>query len=233
MNKKNVLITGGMGGIGSSIVTLFKNSGHNVIVTSTGKKISSSDKNITVDFDDYIAFNSFLNDISKIEIDILINCAGINYIESIVDYPIEKFDKIINVNLRAPFRIIQTVLPTMIKNKYGRIINITSIFSCVSKEYRAAYSASKFGLDGLTAAIAAEIAKYNILINSVSPGFIDTKLTRSILSEPEISKITNNIPIGRLGSPMEIAEFILWLSSEKNTYISGQNLIIDGGFVRV
>ncbi len=233
MSKKNVLITGGMGGIGASVVTSFKDAGYNVFSTSTSRKAGPLDNNIIVDFDDDSRFSDFLIEISNLDIDILINCAGINYIDSIINYPIQKFDEIVNINLRAPFRIIQTLLPNMIKKKWGRVINITSIFSSISKEYRSAYSASKFGLDGLTAAIAAEVAKHNILINSVSPGFIDTKLTRAILTDLELCQIANSIPMGRLGNAKEVAEFILWLSSEHNTYISGQNLIIDGGFVRV
>jgi 3-oxoacyl-[acyl-carrier protein] reductase len=230
--SKKVLITGAQGGIGSAIALSFRSAGYKVITTSTKKHLNLNDNRV-VDFSDYKNFDKFLFEISRDDVDILINCAGVNYIDSILNYPIENFDNIININLRAPFRIIQTLLPNMIKKNWGRVINITSIFSSISKEYRSAYSASKFGLDGLTAAIAAEVAKYNILVNSVSPGFIETKLTRSILKDEEISDISSEIPMGRLGNPEEVAEFILWLCSDKNTYISGQNLIIDGGFVRV
>jgi 3-oxoacyl-[acyl-carrier protein] reductase len=230
--SKKVLITGAQGGIGSAIALSFRSAGYKVITTSTKNHLNLNDNKV-VDFSDYKNFDKFLLEISRDDVDILINCAGVNYIDSILNYPIKNFDNIININLRAPFRIIQTLLPNMIKKNWGRVINITSIFSSISKEYRSAYSASKFGLDGLTAAIAAEVAKYNILVNSVSPGFIETKLTRSILKDEEISDISSEIPMGRLGNPEEVAEFILWLCSDKNTYISGQNLIIDGGFVRV
>lgn len=230
--SKNVLVTGGMGEIGAAIVAILKTAGYKVFTTSTIPH-NGVINNFVVDFTDNHSFDNFLAEIVNKDIDILINCAGINYIESIVDYPIEKFDEIININLRAPFRIIKKLLPNMIKKKWGRVINVASIFASISKEYRSAYSASKFGLDGLTAAIAAEVAKFDILVNSVSPGFIDTGLTRSILNESEISKIGESIPMKRMGNSIEVGEFILWLCSEKNTYISGQNLIIDGGFVRV
>jgi 3-oxoacyl-[acyl-carrier protein] reductase len=121
----------------------------------------------------------------------------------------------------------------MINRQWGRILNVCSIWSSISKAGRASYSSSKFGLDGITAALAAEVANNNILVNSISPGFTDTPLTMQTLSSKEQQKIKSTIPIGRFAAPVEIAEFASWLVSEKNTYISGQNLIIDGGFVRV
>ena len=121
----------------------------------------------------------------------------------------------------------------MKENKWGRIINIASVFGVVSKEYRASYSSSKFALDGLTSSMAAEVAKSGILVNTVSPGFIETKLTKEILGEKGINEVISMVPIKRLGKPKEVARFVVWLSSEENTFISGQNLIIDGGFTRV
>jgi 3-oxoacyl-[acyl-carrier protein] reductase len=118
-------------------------------------------------------------------------------------------------------------------NKWGRIVNISSIWGSISKEYRSAYSSSKFGLDGMTASLAAEVSSMGILANSVSPGFIDTDLTRQILGEKGIDEIQANIPIKRLGKPHEIASFVSWLVSNENSYISGQNIMIDGGFTRV
>ena len=119
------------------------------------------------------------------------------------------------------------------KNNWGRIVNITSIWSSVTKEYRASYSSSKFALDGMTVALAAEVASMGILANSVAPGFIDTDLTRKVLGDKGIQEIKNIIPIKRLGKPNEVASFISFLVSEENTYISGQNIMIDGGFSRV
>ena len=143
------------------------------------------------------------------------------------------FIKIHKVNTFAPFRITQEVLHNMKKRKWGRIVNISSIFGNISKEYRASYSSSKFALDGLTAALSAEVAKNGILVNTVSPGFIKTDLTQKILGSDGIKEMSSLVPIGRLGRPVEIAKFIIWLCSDENSYISGQNLIIDGGFSRV
>ena len=118
----------------------------------------------------------------------------------------------------------------MIKNKYGRIINISSIFGEISKSKRAAYSASKFGLIGFTKAVALDLAKNNILVNSVSPGFVETDLTRDILGKNEIKNIVKQIPIGRLASTREVSDLILFLASDYNTYLTAQNITIDGGF---
>ena len=121
----------------------------------------------------------------------------------------------------------------MEKEKWGRIVNITSIFVIISKEYRASYSSSKFGLDGMTVALAAEVSEKGILANSVAPGFIDTDLTRDVWGEEGVSNLEEKIPIKRLGQVTEIASFVSWLVSNENTYITGQNLMIDGGFSRV
>ena len=118
----------------------------------------------------------------------------------------------------------------MIKKKSGKIINISSIFGSVSKSQRSAYSSSKFGLIGFTKSTSLDLAKYNILVNSVSPGFIDTKLTRKILKKKGINKMSRKIPLNRLGNVKEISSLINFLSSKYNTYITGQNMIIDGGF---
>jgi 3-oxoacyl-[acyl-carrier protein] reductase len=121
----------------------------------------------------------------------------------------------------------------MRQQRWGRIVNIGSIFGVVSKEFRAPYSASKFALDGMTAALAAEVASEGILANCVSPGVIDTELTRQVLSEAGIAELVTRIPIRRLGKPEEVAALVAWLVGPENTYISGQNIVIDGGFTRV
>jgi len=112
-------------------------------------------------------------------------------------------------------------------------VNITSIFGHITKEYRAPYSTSKFGLDGMTAALSAEVAEFGILANCVGPGFIDTELTRTVLGEKGMNELRKRIPIKRLGKPEEVAKLVLWLVSAENTYLTGQNIMIDGGFSRV
>ena len=174
----------------------------------------------------------YTNQTSRVVVPDLVG-VSINEIDKFTEIPEDHFNRILEVNLIAPFLISQKVVKKMKDSNWGRIINVTSIFSKVSKESRASYSASKFGLDGLTAAMSAELSNSNILVNSVSPGFIETDLTNRILGKTGIEEVQKTIPIGRLGSVKEIASFISWLASDENTYISGQNLVIDGGFTRV
>jgi 3-oxoacyl-[acyl-carrier protein] reductase len=121
----------------------------------------------------------------------------------------------------------------MKRNRWGRIVNISSIFGNISKEFRASYSASKFGLDGMTAALSAEVSEFNILANCIGPGFIDTEMTRNVLGEKGMMELKDRIPMKRLGQPEEIAALVSWLVSDENTYLTAQNIMIDGGFTRV
>ena len=151
----------------------------------------------------------------------------IDPIEKIKD---EDWHNIYNINLYGPFVLTREISKIMKKNKYGRIVNIASIFGVISREKRAAYSSTKAGLIGLTKATAHDLAKDNILVNSISPGFIDTELTKNILGEKSMKEISSSIPLKRLGDPDEIAKLVLFLTSDQNTYITGENIIIDGGY---
>ena len=235
LSNKVVLVTGGSKGIGLSIANFFLKNKAKVFVTGT-KKYSEKFKGleyIQCDFLNTDEFDSFLSIINKLKIDILINNAGINKIGQFDKINSDDFMNIHKVNTFSPFKICQSVLPNMQTNKWGRIINIASIFGKISKEYRASYSASKFGLDGITASLAAEVAKDGILVNTVSPGFIKTELTKNILGIKGMKLMSSKVPIQRLGEPEEVARLVLWLCSDQNSYISGQNIVIDGGFIRV
>jgi NAD(P)-dependent dehydrogenase (short-subunit alcohol dehydrogenase family) len=237
MNRDKLIavVTGATRGIGYAIAERLLSDGYEVIVTGTRSNSRGPEGSLyqQVDFLDDQSTLDFLNFLKIQQVDILVNNAGINKIGKFASIDIDDFDKILHVNLRAPFQLIQSVLPYMQKMKWGRIVNLTSIFGNITKEYRASYSSSKFGLDGLTAALAAEVAEFGILANSVGPGIIDTELTRNILGEDGISELKNRIPMKRLGNVTEIASLVSWLVSKENTYISGQNLMIDGGFSRV
>ncbi|MCR9203016.1 MAG: SDR family oxidoreductase [Halobacteriovoraceae bacterium] len=229
---KKALVTGGTRGIGQAIAQ--KLGQMDIDVTITGRKnTDSSFSFMEVDFLDPKSFNQFLFDLETKEFDILINNAGINKINPVGEIQIEDWNNILMANLTAPFQIIQACLPSMLKKEYGRILNISSIFGHVSKEKRAAYSASKFGLLGLTKACAADYAQNNILVNCLGPGFIDTELTRTILTNDQIQELTSSVPMKRLGAPEEIAESASFLTSEQNTFITGQLIIADGGFTCV
>jgi 3-oxoacyl-[acyl-carrier protein] reductase len=187
-----------------------------------------------VDFTDAGSTRAFMEALESYpKIDVCINNAGINRINFIDETLDEDWKDILTVNLDAPFRITRAVSRIMKKNRYGRIVNIASIFGVISKAKRSAYTVSKFGLRGLTVTTAIELAPYNILANSVSPGFVLTELTRKILSEEEIKQLASQVPIGRFAEPDEISRVVLFLASSLNTYLTGQNIIVDGGFVDV
>ena len=234
-SKKRAVVTGGTRGIGLAIATDLKRKGVEVLITGTLENHPLNREFIyqTVDFTSLENIKKFTVFLQSFTPDILINNAGINKIDKFNDALLDDFFRIIQVNTTAPFCFCQAVLPNMKKNNWGRIINITSVWSKIGKSGRASYSVSKFGLDGMTTALAAEVAEYGVLVNCVAPGFIETDLTREILGETGMQDIAKQIPIKRLGKPEEIAAFVSWLASEENTYISGQNLVIDGGFTRV
>ena len=235
-----VIVTGGTRGIGAAIANGFQKNNALVIATGTDPEhleqlnsTSSSDKLIYkhLDFMSSTSLTSFLHDVrSQGRIDVLVNCAGVNSIDSIDRITDADWNWIQQVNLRGPFQLSREISGLMKQSVYGRIINIASIFSVVSKSKRAAYSTSKWGLIGFTKAVALDLAQDNILVNAVSPGFVDTELTRRILSADEINELLRLVPMGRMALPEEIAQTVLFLSSSLNTYITGQNIIIDGGF---
>ena len=241
--NKTVLITGGSRGIGAEVATHVNERNAKVIVTCTNtKNIDGLDnkgfKNninyLSLDLSSKESIKSFVSIINKeFSIDILINNAGVNKIDEITRLREKDWDWINNINLRGPYLLTKELAKKMILVKSGHIINIASIFGVVSKAKRAAYSASKWGLVGFTKAVALDLAEYNIMVNAISPGFVNTELTKKILSNEEIKEITDMIPVKRFASPEEIAKVILFLSSDYNKYLSGQNIIIDGGYTSV
>ena len=230
-----VLVTGGSRGIGYAIANAFLEQEAEVHVTGTKKDGKGPHGSIfhSCDFSNSENLENLCDKIQRINVEVLINNAGINKTGAFAELSPEDFLRIQQVNLYSAFRLIQAVLPGMTSKKWGRIVNITSIFSIVGKEFRAPYSASKFGLDGMTASLAAEVAESGVLVNSVAPGFIDTELTRKILGEQGMREIVKKVPIRRMGSPEEVARLVLWLASNENTYMNAQNIVIDGGFSRV
>ena len=221
---KVILVTGSTRGIGKQIADDFESLGGNVM------RVGTDD----VNFLNFDSTNSFINSLSNLDtIDICVNNAGINRIDYLEDISIEDYDEILRVNLYAPFLVSQAVSKVMKKNKYGRIINVSSIWGTKTKEQRTSYTTSKAGLIGMTKTMSVELAKYNILVNSISPGFTSTELTKSILSEDEIKQLSEQVPLGRFASVDEISKVVLFLCSDLNTYINGQDIKIDGGFTNV
>lgn len=228
---KKALVTGGTRGIGAAIADKLTELGAEVY--RTGTKPSSEKNHLQVDLSNADSTSAFLEKIGKIDFDIVINNAGINRIAPVDQIKLKDWNDILQVNLTAPFLIMQAVIPSMVKKNFGRIVNISSVFGNVSKEMRASYSASKFGLLGLTKACALDYAKNNVLVNCIAPGFIDTELTRSILNEDQIRHMTSLVPLKRLGTPDEIANSVAFIASPENKYITGQLILVDGGFTCV
>lgn len=206
-----VLITGGSRGIGKQIVKTFKNKNYYVFAPSRDE----------VDLSKPIKLKNS-------DFDIIINCAAINPVTKIED-SFENIEKAFKINFLSAYEITKQCLPHMLSNKYGRIINIGTIWIDRAKEGRFCYSASKNSLHCLSKFITVEYAKYNILANTISPGFIETDLTRQNNTENQIEILKNKIPCQRLGLPEEVAKLVYQLSVE-NSYISGQEIIIDGGY---
>jgi len=219
MTKRTALITGSTGGIGKSLVSSLQ---ENVNVISPTRKELDLSSNSSIS--DYICS-------LDVPIDIIVNCAGIHKAGNCEDLTVHDFQNILQINLIAPFQIISGLVKGMKERKYGRILNISSIWSIVSKEKRSIYSASKSGLDGLTRTLALELAPFNILVNSIAPGYVNTDMIQQYNSKKELEKIKQIIPLNRFAEPDEIAELVIFLSSEKNSYITGQIIPIDGGYV--
>jgi 3-oxoacyl-[acyl-carrier protein] reductase len=241
--NKTVIITGGTRGIGKSLVKIFNEVGANVIITGT-KKYNSANLDLLknnsriqynqLDYSSNKSVKQFIHLVRDLDrVDVLINNAGVNKIDNISEISVEDWDWINTINLKGPFLLTQAVSENMKKQESGKIINIASIFSVISKVKRAVYSATKWGLIGFTKAVALELAPFNIQVNAVSPGFVDTDLTRKILGLENMKQLEETIPQGRLAQPEEIAKVVLFLCSDQNTYITGQNIVVDGGFTSV
>jgi len=230
--KLRALVTGGTRGIGAAIASELLKTGHELFVTGKSPHGRGPDGStyLHCDFSDPAPVEAFATTISKLDLSVLVNNVGVNKVAPLAEYDSADFNLIQHVNVIAPFLLCRAVIPGMRKRGFGRIVNITSIFSVVSKAGRSAYSASKCGLFGLSRALALEVAGDNILVNCVAPGFVDTDLTRDILGTAGTAEMAAQIPMGRLARPAEIARYVLFLASEENTYMTGQNVVVDGGF---
>ena len=235
LDGKTALVTGGTRGIGRAIAERLLRDGADVVITGTRRdgRGPEGTRYEAADFADEQATQELASRVAELGIDILVNNAGINKISPFAEIERADFARIQRVNVTAPFMLCQAVVPTMRARGWGRIVTVSSIFGIVSREQRAAYSTSKFGVDGMTAALAAEVARDGILANCVAPGFIDTDLTRRILGEEGMAELSAHVPARRPGKPEEVAALVAWLVGPENTYVSGQNLVIDGGFTRV
>ncbi len=242
---KTIIVTGATRGIGKQIADDLASLGANLILTGTRldeidelnntQRVTGYRKRyLQLDFSEPSSVDNFIETIGlEKEIHGLVNNAGINKLNYVQDANLEDWDAMIAVNLTAPFRLINAVSKRMIEQKYGRILNVGSIFSKISKEKRAVYSATKFGINGLTTGVSNDLARYNILCNTLSPGFVLTDLTRKNLSEKEMADLLEMVPAKRLGEVSDISNIAVFMLSDLNQYLTGQNIIVDGGFTNV
>jgi len=218
-NNKTVLITGASRGIGKAILKLLKKEKYKVVAPTRQELDLSSNESI----ENYIKKNK------NLKVDILINNAGINYPQWIEEMEDKNIDNTIQINLIAPIKLCRAFVGHMKKKQWGRIINISSAFGIVARGKQVLYCSTKHGINGMTKSLALELAKDNILVNSVCPGFTKTELVMRN-SKEKIMALVEDIPLKRLAEPKEIAQLVLFLISEKNTYITGELVVIDGGF---
>lgn len=217
--SKTVLVTGASRGIGKAIAAAFAAAGYRIIAPPRSE----------VDLSDTRSVAAYAERLP--EIDVLINNAGENRPLALDELAAGDLERILAVNVTAPFLLARSAGIRMSTRRSGRIVNISSIYSIVSRARRSMYSTSKAALDGMTRALAVELGPKNVLVNSLCPGFVDTDLTRQNNSPAEIDALCSLVPLGRLASVDEIAGLALFLGSETNTYVTGQTLAIDGGFL--
>jgi 3-oxoacyl-[acyl-carrier protein] reductase len=217
---KTLFLTGAGGDIGAAIKTIFENNAYSV--TAPNRK--------ELDLQDIASIKSYFST-SKIEADVIIHCAGVNDPKPIGELAYEDIEKTAKINYISFFEIVKELAPYMQTRKKGHILAVSSIYSEISRNGRLAYAASKHALNGVVKTLACELGKYNVLVNAISPGFVDTKMTSKNNSPEKIASLAKNIPLQRLALPQEIATAAFYLCSENNSYISGQNIIVDGGFI--
>ncbi len=245
MERKVALITGGSRGIGKAIAKKFAKEGYDIVINyvsesaELGKVKEEIIENGNVDIlfvkADVTNYNGCEEMIKEVinkfgRIDVLVNNAGITKDGLLMRMKEEDFDKVIEVNLKGTFNVTKNVIPYMMKQRSGKIVNISSVVGIGGNAGQANYAASKAGIIGFTKSVAKELASRNILANCVAPGFIKTDMT-DVLSDAVKENINKQIPLNKMGEADEVANAVYFLASEENTYITGQVLNVDGGMI--
>lgn len=217
---RTALVTGGARGIGAAIAARLKDSGYRVIAPPRTALDLASPASI----DAYLAAH-----ISE-TVDVLVNNAGINTLRAIPEIDANTWGEMLQVNLSAALRLTQAFAPGMAERGWGRILNVVSIFALVTRERRAAYSMTKAALAALTRTAAVEFGPRGVLVNALAPGYVDTELTRRNNPPDAIAAIEASIPLRRMAQASELAEVAAFLASDANSYLTGQTVVVDGGF---
>mgnify|MGYP005684453785 FL=1 len=230
MEVKKVLVSGGTKGIGGAIVTRLLDEGYSVIATTRDKTKANilEHKNLTVenlDLSSKDSVSEFQEKVESFKPSILINNAGVTKDNLFLRMSENDWTEVIETNLNGTYRLTKIFLKDMIKNKWGRIINIGSVSGLMGNPGQTNYASSKAALEGFTRSLAKEIGSRNITVNLVSPGFINTDMTSGLT----IEKLESQIPLGRMGNPSDVASLVAFLASEGAGYITGQTLVVDGG----
>jgi len=244
LEGKTAIITGATRGIGRGIAEVFANQGANVIFTYTNsyKLAKKIEKDLSNDSVKVIGFKSDASKLNQCQslidniikdfpvIDILVNNAGITRDNLLMRMQEEDFDKVIDINLKSVFNMTKVIQKIMLKQRFGSIINMSSIVGVKGNAGQSNYAASKAGIIGFSKSIALELGSRNIRCNVVAPGFIETEMTE-ILDEKVIQEWRNSIPLKRGGLPLDIANTCVWLASDMSSYITGQTIHVNGGLL--
>jgi 3-oxoacyl-[acyl-carrier protein] reductase len=243
LTGKVALVTGASGGIGGAIARALHAQGATVVLSGT--KVEALDKLAAELGSRAYTVACNLSDIASVEalpkaaeaaagatIDILVNNAGITKDNLFMRMKDEEWDQVLAVNLTAAFRLSRAVLRGMMKKRWGRIIQITSVVGTTGNPGQGNYAAAKAGLVGMSKSLAAEVASRNITVNAVAPGFIQTAMT-DVLTDDQKKMIADRIPAGRMGQPGEIAAAVVYLASEEAAYVTGETIQINGGMAMI
>lgn len=220
MSARTVLLTGGSRGIGSAIAERLAADGWSVLAPARAELDLGSANSVA----------AFLAGGGADGVDGLVLNAGINEPMAFAEVDDDAFDRMLTVNLESSMRILRAVAPAMAERGFGRIVGVSSLYASRARDARAVYSVTKAGLEALLRSVTVEYAGRGVLANAVAPGFVDTELTRKNNSAEVIAGLLERVPVGRLARVQEVADAVAFLMSERNTYITGQVLAVDGGW---
>ena len=236
MSTENIFVSGASRGIGKDIAINFAKKGFNVVGTSRNNFNFSEDLEnlipIKLDITNRNDINDCFDKLKSMNLlpDILINNAGITSDQLFIRMKDEEWDNVIETNLTGTFNLSKVFIKNMLKKKFGRIINISSISGLMGNPGQVNYSSSKAALSGFTKSLAKEVGSRNITVNSVAPGYIETDMTSFLENETRMN-IIKNIPLGRIGNVNDISDLVMFLASEEASYITGQTISVDGGLL--